>query len=463
MAGETPTPSFTPVDRTKSTGREGFKNPFSQEQRQARADRKAERLVQKRQERAARKKYSQSEMQQKRQERNQKGKYLNMTEHPSFARHRAELRAAALAGGNLQNEVLGNRRGELTPSQLAQIDAQAYELFKKDHPDLIQDCRANDLYFTPPDKDGNQKIDFRRDPWMSAVDAQAYANPENAAQIYAQFCAECPDKAKVYALLGHKELAKQVADMKARGPDSSAAVTGQTNVPESAPVTVNLAEQKQKDDLAKYGVLSAKEAKDPASMSFAEKNEMRQLKKDYEQQITAAQTLADEFDKDPTKILTPAELDMLEKYKNFLKTPEVTPAAGTAPTADALQAQNEKQKRDLGNEAIGKLKERGIDVSKMTQQEALDALKGRKITNPDGKPWEDDQQTQDYIRGAYAEQQKQQAEAAVDKLPAETTDALVKKGMTKNDILELILGLIAAGVVSVGQDALTRTATSAAA
>lgn len=458
MAGETPTPSFAPVDRAKSTGREGFKNPFSQEQRQARADRKAERLVQKRQERAARKKYTQAEMQQKRQDRNDKGKFLNMTEHPSFVRHRADLRAAALAGGSLENEVLGNKRGELSPSQLAQIDTQAYELFKKDHPDLIQECRANDLYFTPPDKDGNQKIDFRRDPWMRTVDAQAQADPDQAAQIYAQFCRECPDKAKIYALLGHKELAKQVADMNARGPDSSVAVTGQTKVPEAAPVTVNLADQQQKADLTKYGELSAK---DPAIMSFTEKNEMRQLKKDYEPQITAAQTLADEFDKDPTKILTQDELDMLEKYKAFLKTPEVTPAAGTAPTADALQAQNERQKRDLGDEAIRKLQAGGIDVSKMTQQGALDALKGGKITDPNGRPWEDNQQTQDYIRGAYAEQQKQQAEAAVDSIPSDITDALEKKGLNKDDIIKLILGLLAAGVFTLGRDALTSTAAQA--
>jgi hypothetical protein len=391
-------------------------------------------------------------MQQKRQDRRDKGKNLNMTEHPTFARHRADLRAAALTGGSLQNEVLGNKRGELSPSQLAQIDTQAFELFKKDHPDLIQECRANDLYFTPPDKDGNQQLDYRRDPWMRTVDAQAHADPENAAQIYAQFCAECPDKAKIYALLGHKELALQVASMEAQGPDSSAAVAGQAKTPEAAAVTVNFAEQQLKTDLAKYAELSART---PGSMTFAEKNEMRQLQKDHQPQIAEAQRLADEFDKDPNRILSPAELDNLEKYKAFLKTPDTSAgtqqgvATATPTTPDALKAQNEKQKRTLGNEAIGKLKDRNIDITMMNEAQVLHALKDGAIKDPNGDTWVDNPDTQAYIRGAFAEQQMQQAEATLATIPQATIDKLVAdNGLKKEDILGILLALLASGAIS---------------
>ena len=444
MAGEA-TPTFTPVDRAKSTGREGFKNPLSQEQRQARADRKAERLVKERHERAVRKKYNQSEMQQKRQDRKDKGKNLNMTEHPTFARHRADLRAAALTGGSLQSEVLGNKRGELSPSQLAQIDTQAFELFKKDHPDLIQDCRANDLYFTPPDKDGNQQLDYRRDPWMRTVDAQAKADPDQAAQIYAQFRAECPGKAEVYALLGHRGL--QVARMESQGPDSGAAVVGQAKPLEAAPPTVNLAEQQLKEDIAKFGEYSQRGFD---QLTLAQKREFKKFKVEHDAEIKQAQGYANTLnDPNDQTYLSEDQFALVDKYQALLKTPDAAPPVPNTPTAAELQAQQKAQeaaeKRRLGTEGYGKLADMGVDMS-LGEAEILAKLSRGEITGPDGT-WQDDKATQEYIRLAYT--RKAEVEAMIDQLPQVQKDKL--KGL--GSLLAVILALAAQEALQEGLQA----------
>ncbi len=469
-------PSFR-IESSKPAGKlERAKHYFSKEGRQERRAKKTERMVQKQKERAAQKKYSQAEMQKMRYDRQQQGgKYLNMTEHPTFARKRADLRAAALTGGSLQSEVLGNERGKLTPSEYAQIDEQAYEQFKQAHPDLIQQCKATDLYFTPPDKNGNQRIDFRADPWMRTVDAQAHADPDQASQIYAQFCAECPDKAKVYALLGHKGLAAAIPQAEAGRvagdltPDTSAATTGGTIAQE----TVNFQEQKANNTKAEIQKMVDQASADRSTLTARQLNELKQLEKKHAPMIVKARELMVRINDPAGEPLDDAELALLEPYEAFLKaeTPDATVgnqttvAAGTPTTPDAQaradQAKLEQAIRTQGAQIIGELKARGVDISTMSEKVAIEMLRDKKIANPDGSAWQDDANTREYIHHAYVEQQKQLAEAVVAKISQDQIDALVPgKKLTSADLLQLIAMLIATGAYTTGKDALTAAATT---
>jgi hypothetical protein len=85
----------------------------------------------------------------------------------------------------------------------------------------------------------------------------------------------------------------------------------------------------------------------------------------------------------------------------------------------------------------------------MNEAQVLHALKDGAIKDPNGDTWVDNPDTQAYIRGAFAEQQMQQAEATLATIPQATIDKLVAdNGLKKEDILGILLALLASGAIS---------------
>lgn len=386
-------------------------------------------------------------------DRQRAGRAMNLNEDQGFKLAVEQQKQAALKNGSLLGEVSGNTR-QFSPTELADIESRAYQDFIKGNPNIDDYYRRNGLYFSKPDAKGNCAVDWQADPHMRAVDQRVQelrngSSDTEANGVLDSFAKDCRDKAEMYAAAGHKGMKEALTRI---GPRDVIATPGQTAPLEAAAVTKNIGEQLLITDIARYADLSTRA---PADMTFADRNEMRQLQKAHEPQITAAKQLADEFDKDPTKILTPDELASLEKYKAFLKTPDATVATqqavatGTPTTPDALKAQTEQQKRTLGSEAIGKLKDRNIDITQMTEAQVLHALKDGAILDPNGDKWIDNLDTQAYIRGAFAEQQMQQAEATLATIPQASIDEIVAdSGLKKEDILGILLAALASGIIS---------------
>jgi len=393
---EAPAASFAKVETPKPTNIvEKVKHYRSPEQKAKRSAEKRERQDRKRNERVSQRTWTRQEVADYAERRKKAdGSYLNMLAHPDFQRRRADFTLEALAEKRVQGEILGNRGQGLTPAEQAAVLAKTYEELARLNPDLAEKCKREDIYFTQPDKNGNSRISYSEDPFMRAVDADAQAriagsqDARAADQVYDDYYANYKGKANIYADIGHPGLRQARARAEARGnaglqtTDAGPTVAaGQARPLEAASATVNLAEQQLKTDLARYAELSAIV---PANMTFAQKNEMRQLHKAHEAQVASAQILADQFNNDPDMILQPAELDRLELYKAFLKTPDVTPPV---PTATELKAQQQAQEAAYiqrhGPDSFTQLTALNVDFSTITEDQALAACRQAGWTGQD--------------------------------------------------------------------------------
>jgi hypothetical protein len=441
---EAPPPSFRPEAPKPRNVVERVKNRVSPEQKRKR---RMEKAVERRKGSVPASRIANIEA-----ARRQKGRALNLEKDTGFDLAVFQEKQKFLTQHGLSREVSGNTY-QLSPAEEAGIRDRAYAELAKSNPILVDYYRREGLYFRGPDSDGNCPIDHQADPFRRAIEQQAQAlrsagSDEEANNVLDSFARDCRDKAEMYAAAGDKGMQEALTRI---GPREVVATPGQATPLEAAPATVNLAEQKLKTDLTRYAELKSNA---PASMTISQRNEMRQLHKDYEPQITDAQQLADEFDKDPTKILTPDELDKLEKYKAFLKTPDATLPVPNAPAAAETPAQKQQREaveyqKTRGPQAFSELSSKGVDFTK-DEQAAMQTLKQQ--------GWTEDPDTLKYIHAAFAENQRQQTEAALASLPPGTIDQLeTDNRLKKGDLLGIIAALIALGVISVGKDAVANT------
>ncbi len=398
--------------------------------------------------------------------RNKNGLGLNIQEDTRFKAMVAEQEAKMLRDPSLATELGG---GSLGPSQKAEAIDLAYAKFSTDHPDTAEKYARDGIHLVGPDKKGNYRVDVSADPFWRATQEQArvlraQGDIDGAKQIIVDFAAKYPTKAELYGANGARELEEAGGRDRTRTPDANVSAT---NVPASidASKTLSFAEQAQatKSELDRMSALAKM---DPNSLRAKDLNELKSLQLKHAQGITEARRL-DKMLRIPNgPPLQPEELAALEPYEDYLKAQDADKtkatqqavATGTPTTPDAQaradQAKLEQAIRTQGAQIIGELKARGVDISTMSEKVAIEMLRDKKITNPDGTEWQDDLNTRAYIHEAFVEQQKQQAEAAIATLPADTVDQIEKdRGIKKGGILALLLALMATGFILVGKDA----------
>ncbi len=417
-------------------------------------------------ERSMRAKLTPDRVQEIRAEREASGSSLNVTEDTAYKALEQKQKDAILAQKGLQAEITGTQV-VLSPSEIAEAQRRAFSEFARQHPDKAVQYRKTGLHLGKADSEGNRRIDPKSDPFVRAVDMQARSmkkagDVDGAAKQWDQFVRECPDKARIYALQGHKDIRQALSRVGGERPRSTAQrpVAEQTKGTNREGGTEDPLSQQQKD-INKMRELSRKPKE---SMKFKERNDLLKLQNELAPALKRARELAAKLD--ASNFLSDEELADLEPFEDLIKEEnkangekeEIKQAAAAPAAKEGASPVSEAQRRALGSEAIGKLKDRGIDISKMSEEDALKALADGKIQNSPGDLWHNLPATQEYIRGAYAEQQRLQAEAAVASIPSGTIEQLeTEHGIRAKAILELLLALLATGAISLGKDIATTT------
>lgn len=405
--------------------------------------------------------------------RKKNGLGLNIQEDTRFKTMVQEQEDKMLRNSSLAKE-LGS--GKLGPSQKAEAFDLAYAKFSTDHPDTAEKYARDGIHLVGPDKKGNYRVDVAADPFWRATQEQArvlraQGNIDGAKQIIVDFATKYPTKAELYGANGARELEEVGGRDRSRTPDANVSAT---SVPATYDVgrTVSFTEQAQvtKSELDRMSALAKT---DPNSLRAKDLNELKSLQLKHAQGITEARRLDTKLRIPNGPPLKPEELAALEPYEDYLNAQNadksiatqqaVATGTPTAPDAQAKadQAKLEQAVRTQGAQIIGELKARGVDISTMSEKVAIERLRDKLITNPDGSTWQDDANTREYIHHAYVEQQKQLAEAVVANISQDQIDALVPgKKLTGADLLQLIAMLIATGAFATGKDAIASTKTS---
>lgn len=390
------------------------------------------------------------------QERNKRGLGLNIQEDPRFKEMVKDQEDSMLQNPSLATELGG---GILGPSQKAEAMSLAYAKFSTLHPDTAKQYARDGIHVTGPDKKGSYRIDTGADPFWRATQDQARVlrargDLDGAKRVVDDFVRSNPSKAELYGANGVKELQKAREGLASEAPTQPQA----PEAPKTVTATTVLIESINSKSSTEQQVTAIQELTkkvESRTATFREQNQLKELMNANKQHIAEARELKRRLEDPNEPPLADADLKKLEEYAPLLTAIEAVPAAPTVAvetTAQKTAREAAEYQATRGAQSMQELQGLGVDFTK-SEKEAMEALKS--------KNWTEDAETLKYIHAGFAEHQRLQAEAVVDKLPAETTNALVKKGMDKKDILELILGLIAAGIVSVGQDALTSTAAKA--
>ncbi len=454
MAGESaPTPTFkTETTPSKPQLREKIPGirTLAEKGRQ-RNEKKAER--------AARPKYQESTLQSIRQkhEAGTRPIALNLDEDKRF-KNMVEAEEAALLQGRGQNITELTGVTALTPSDKAKAKADAYVKYVAAHEDSAKQYAADGFHFAK-NKDGTYSIDPKSDIFYITViqDAQEarLTGGDGAEQaVYDKFAKQYPNKAGIYATHGEQRLIDSLART-ATTPDAGVVAKG---APASidAGKTVSFAEQAEqtKRQLDRM-VQLAKE--DPSKLKAKDLNELKTLEAQHRQGIDEARRLNTLLRIPGNPALDPQDLAKLEPYEDYImaqdadKTKAAQQAVATgAPTSvdTTQQIQKEIAIRTLGKEAVVKLQACGIDFATMDEKQVMERLRDGMIKDPlTGNTWDaQNPDTVQYIREAFAEQQKQQAEVVMAKLAPAEVDALEKKH--KGDALGLALALLALAIGS---------------
>lgn len=444
---EAPVASFTRVEAPKPKVVERVKQKFSPEQRRVRREAKAaERRM---------RSVPEARLKQMSAERSRQGRALNLQADGAFDLAVYQEKQKALQQHSLSAEIAGNQH-QFSPSELADIQSRAYAELAKSNPALLDYYRREGLYFSKPDRNGNCRPDYKADPFMRAVDQQVQTlrvagDGEGAHGVLDSFARDCPDKAKMYAVAGHKGMQEALQRI---GPSIDATPAAKSPAREAAP-TVNLAEQAAQQKAAKIEEYKNLMKGSAQSMGIESQNRLRVLKNELQTEIAEVQRLKTEFAGDPNRILTSDELSLIKQYESLPEAaPAAAPAAAVETTAQKTAREAAEYQAARGTQSMTELQSLGLDFTK-GEKEAMEALKS--------KGWTEDPDTLKYIHAGFVEHQTQQAAALVSGLSPEANaqlDQAEKEGkLKKGDLLAMLALLLAMGIAPTLKDSATQATT----